>query len=106
MSADEKTAECAMELTPREAKLMIKDGYPFPDDATPLLDSPKRNIVHVVCVDAFWVGIYESRISCARRRGSTSIRCSRSSEKCAACSRPPPNTLGRALQRVYAVPER
>ena len=58
MSDDGKTGECGLELTPREVKLVIKYGYPFPDEATLLRESPTRNGVHVVCVDPYWVEMW------------------------------------------------
>jgi hypothetical protein len=37
----DSTEQCTIELTPREMKLVLKYGYPFPDDAARLRASPR-----------------------------------------------------------------
>lgn len=58
MSDEGQTEECTVELTPREVKLVIKYGYPFPEEATLLRMSPARDGVHVVHVDPYWVEMW------------------------------------------------
>src|ERR1017187_10323414 len=44
-----------LELTPRELGLLLKYGYPFPNDAQKLRDSKAVKGYHRVPIDAYWI---------------------------------------------------
>jgi hypothetical protein len=47
-----------LQLTQRELQLLLKYGYPSPEDVEPLCASPLRNGVHRAQVDAFWISMW------------------------------------------------
>jgi hypothetical protein len=44
-----------LELTARELGLLLKYGYPFPDEAQKLRDSKAVKGYHRVSIDAYWI---------------------------------------------------
>ncbi len=44
-----------LELTPRELGLLLKYGYPFPNEAQKLRDSKAVKGYHRVSIDAYWI---------------------------------------------------
>jgi hypothetical protein len=98
---DESTEQCTIELTPREVKLVIKYGYPFPDDAARLRASPLRNGVHVVTIDPYWVEMWVADIVRSAKEIESDALLAQLDEVCcvleAACERRTP--------RVHAVPQ-
>ena len=53
---DEQDSEPrTLELTPRELGLLLKYGYPFPDEAQKLRDSKAVQGYHRVPIDAYWI---------------------------------------------------
>jgi hypothetical protein len=101
-SDDNPTAEqCTIELTPREVKLVIKYGYPFPDDAKRLRESPVRNGVHVVTIDPYWVEMWIADIVRPAKEIESDALLAQLDEVCcvleAACNR--------RMPRVHAAPQ-
>ncbi len=47
-----------LQLTPREIKLVLKYGYPFPEQAEQLRSSPVRNGIHVAHIDPYWISMW------------------------------------------------
>jgi hypothetical protein len=52
----EDTSE--LQLTTRELKLVLKYGYPFPEEAELLRKSPARNGMHLVHIDQYWISMW------------------------------------------------
>ena len=49
---------CTLRLTRREVALVLKYGYPFPEDAALLRSSKVEDSVHVAHIDAYWVSMW------------------------------------------------
>ena len=98
----ETTEQCTVELTPREVKLVIKCGYPFPDDAARLRESPTRNGVHVVTINPYWVEMWIADVVRSAKTIESAALLAELDEVCrvleAACERRTP--------RVHSVPQR
>jgi hypothetical protein len=47
-----------LQLTPRELQLVLKYGYPFPEEAELLRSSTVKKGLHIVHVDAYWIGMW------------------------------------------------
>jgi hypothetical protein len=52
----EDTSE--LQLTPREIKLVLKYGYPFPEQTEQLRSSPIKNGMHVAHIDPYWISMW------------------------------------------------
>ena len=59
---------CTLRLTTRERDLVLEYGYPFPDEATLLRESPARNGEHVVSVGPYWVEMWIADLSRSSRK--------------------------------------
>ena len=51
-----------LHLTQRELGLLLKYGYPDPDDAEMLRSSKVQNGVHVAHIDSFWLSMWIANI--------------------------------------------
>lgn len=49
---------CTLRLTKREVALVLKYGYPFPEEAELLRSSKVENGVHVAHIDEYWVSMW------------------------------------------------
>jgi hypothetical protein len=53
---------CTLELTSRERTLMLKYGYPWPEDAERLRNSKAVKGHHRVLIDAYWIEMIQADI--------------------------------------------
>ena len=97
---DESTEQCTLELTPREVKLVIKYGYPFPDDAARLRASPLRNGVHVVTIDPYWVEMWIADIVRSAKEIESDALLAQLDEVCCVLEGAPASGARRACMRL------
>lgn len=66
-----------LQLTPRELQLLLKYGYPFPEEEELLRSSKIKKGLHNLQVDAYWIGMWIADIV----RSAKTIRSQRALEE-------------------------